>query len=814
MILNSIVIDNIRSYQHEEIEFPRKISLFEGDNGSGKSSILMAIEFALFGLGSQKAEALLSKKAKSGSVVLEFTEDGKKYEITRGLVRKNLGVNQDAKSSKVNQDAKNCKIRSDGEISPLSPSELKQKVLQILKFNEPADPKAESRIFRYAVFTPQETMKNVLSDPVRRLETIRRAFRIEDYSLAESNAKEVLLKIKDSSIFYKGKFDNTAELESQIKQSKEEIVVINAEITKKQAQKIELEGKESEKNKELDNLQEKNNDRIKLESEKGNLQESILEENTRIKKIQQEIVRLETESKKDNEMIKKLSEIEKPNTTKIVSELILEIASCQKINDELVRLKSERDTITADISRIKERLGEKINSGKESTQQKLVTLQKEKVLLEESAKVIKEALEKIKDDKTRKDTLKGTIQKEIAKFSDLGNSCPTCKQEITKGHHHTLVGDRQKQIDTISDELKIITDSFFDSGSKLKNYQEEIDSYQKKIDGIQNVILPGIEEYETKSKTISQTEAEISRLNTQQGKEKSTVESLTNLKDQLVRYDNSKDQIDQIIKNKDKDQKTVQSHQNESESTEQLILKKESELKQIKVELESSVNLETVIKEKNQELTVLRKDSTDTVSAIAAYDVNLKNEEEKIKEKQDKIIESKKWEAKYKKFTQYQEWLKEFFIPTVNKIEKQVLLSIQSDFNETYTRWYSILIDDPTKESMIDENFAPVVNQDGYDQPVGYLSGGESASIALAYRLTLNSLMRKETESMKSNLLILDEPTDGFSKNQLGKIQELFNELKSEQIILVSHDEELERHADTIFKISKENGVSKITKMV
>ena len=54
MILNSIMIENIRSYNEEVIDFPRGITLFEGDIGSGKSTILMGIEFALFGLGSQK----------------------------------------------------------------------------------------------------------------------------------------------------------------------------------------------------------------------------------------------------------------------------------------------------------------------------------------------------------------------------------------------------------------------------------------------------------------------------------------------------------------------------------------------------------------------------------------------------------------------------------------------------------------------------------------------------------------------------------------------------------------------------------------
>ena len=67
MILNSIMIENIRSYNEEVIDFPRGITLFEGDIGSGKSTILMGIEFALFGLGSEKAEALLAKKAEQGA---------------------------------------------------------------------------------------------------------------------------------------------------------------------------------------------------------------------------------------------------------------------------------------------------------------------------------------------------------------------------------------------------------------------------------------------------------------------------------------------------------------------------------------------------------------------------------------------------------------------------------------------------------------------------------------------------------------------------------------------------------------------------
>ena len=86
----------------------------------------------------------------------------------------------------------------------------------------------------------------------------------------------------------------------------------------------------------------------------------------------------------------------------------------------------------------------------------------------------------------------------------------------------------------------------------------------------------------------------------------------------------------------------------------------------------------------------------------------------------------------------------------------------------------------------------------------------KKTSIALSYRLALNSLIRNETESLKSNLLILDEPTDGFSRSQLEKMRDVLQDMNSKQIILVSHENVLESCSNTIFKVSKTNGISEI----
>ena len=74
MIIKKIKLENIRSYIEREINFELGSTLLSGDIGSGKSSILQAIDFALFGLskGVLSGESLLRYGKNKGSVELEF----------------------------------------------------------------------------------------------------------------------------------------------------------------------------------------------------------------------------------------------------------------------------------------------------------------------------------------------------------------------------------------------------------------------------------------------------------------------------------------------------------------------------------------------------------------------------------------------------------------------------------------------------------------------------------------------------------------------------------------------------------------------
>src|SRR5436309_13093077 len=88
MIIKSMQLENIRSYEEAAIEFSTGTILFQGDIRSGKSTILYAIEFALFGLGSFDGSFLLKNGSNQGSVTLVFEVNGNEYEVHRTLKKR------------------------------------------------------------------------------------------------------------------------------------------------------------------------------------------------------------------------------------------------------------------------------------------------------------------------------------------------------------------------------------------------------------------------------------------------------------------------------------------------------------------------------------------------------------------------------------------------------------------------------------------------------------------------------------------------------------------------------------------------------
>jgi len=405
----------------------------------------------------------------------------------------------------------------------------------------------------------------------------------------------------------------------------------------------------------------------------------------------------------------------------------------------------------------------------------------------------------------------------------LGATCPYCDHKLTKDHIKKLEKERKEKLakneNVLEDSEKKLTE--------LLSERERVDiTVTFNHDAMQEIegYLPSLREWYEKSGNITtlQNELRVAQAQIVISEEKSFSndgrfedpgEYMRGLRDVLVEYHNASKQKEDLEKRQESAESIVSKNKNLKSQVGEKISQLQKDIKEIQTKLRSFVGLDEKISEVDDKLDEKNETLSETKEMIVENKTNQRNFKDQITKLKEEIRQAEKWQVKHAKFSNYFDWLREFFIPTVEQIEKQVLLSIQQNFNEIYRRWYSILIDDSTKESRIDEEFTPIIEQDGYEQDVDYLSGGEKTSIALAYRLTLNSMMRQETDSLKSNLLILDEPTDGFSKTQLSKVRDVLQELKSQQIILVSHEKELETYVDNIFQITKQDGISQVVRL-
>ncbi len=180
---------------------------------------------------------------------------------------------------------------------------------------------------------------------------------------------------------------------------------------------------------------------------------------------------------------------------------------------------------------------------------------------------------------------------------------------------------------------------------------------------------------------------------------------------------------------------------------------------------------------------------------------------EELKENIKKIEEIRK-QLDY--LIKLEEWLSKKFTPLISAIEKNVMVKLKKEFSELFEEWFGMLVTDTFSVDLTDD-FTPVIEYQDYEINYAYLSGGERTAVALAYRLALNQVINSLLSKIKTkDLVILDEPTDGFSEQQLDKMRDVLQQLNVKQMIIVSHEQKIEGFVENVIKFRKSAGVSRI----
>src|SRR3989344_2020132 len=297
MLLKKIRLENIRSYTNQEVIFPEGSTLLAGNIGSGKTSVLLAIDFALFGLrkGNLSGASLLRNGTNKGSVEFHFSVDDKNIVIKRTLKR----------GGAIAQDS--GYIILNGEKKELAPVELKQFILDVLNYPKDMVTRSKDLVFRYTVYTPQDEMKQILlSDNDIRLETLRKVFGIDKYKLIKDNTKILIAAIREKNREFSGYI---SDLNSKINESeilKRRTLILGEEILKLIPVMNNLDNEIKNGRQELKDIESriKSINEIKLQIEinehklNSNL-ERIKENNERIKKTEIEIEEINKEVRID-----------------------------------------------------------------------------------------------------------------------------------------------------------------------------------------------------------------------------------------------------------------------------------------------------------------------------------------------------------------------------------------------------------------------------------------------------------------------------------------------------------------------------------
>lgn len=631
----------------------------------------MAIEFALFGLGSESGSSVLKLGQDSGEVRMVFEVDGAEYEVTRRLQKK---------AGKVQQS--DGFLRTPTETLNLSSSELKEKVLEVLEFNEAPDPKAQSWIYRYAVYTPQEEMKNILTlAPEQRLQILRRAFRVEDYKIAATNAEEAVRQIRIDASRLDGLSEGVEELRKEVEQLQRDEEKYKAGLT------------------ELEDMTARTGDQVaRLKAEREEIQKKELS-------LQG--------TKAEKELYERIS---------------------REASKDAAALRKEIQALGAKLAKVEGAVREA--GGRPTAHIKpLSDLKRKERALEGRVKKLT--------------ALRAAVEAKLSDYDSIMKNgvCPVCDRPAEV---HEFEGRRASK----GVERRHVSEALEAVESELAELRERIEKSR---------------EHQEERRELALGRSERSRLR----KEIDRKETALTRYEKRVKY--AKFTLVQLAKDLEALEEVVE----KGRTTTRNLVQAEETLRRVRDDLvKAKERLESVQKQQT-------KIAIEIVAKEEAIDKSRRLREREI-------------------------WLGDYFLPTVRVVEKSVLATIDQEFDSLFKRWFGMLVVDQDKEVSVDEDFTPIVSQGGYEQDVRYLSGGERTSVALAYRLALNVLAQRVSVGMKSNLLILDEPTDGFSKEQLGNVREVLDEVGCPQVIIVSHDKELESFADQIFRVDKTGSESTV----
>ena len=899
MIINSLALENFKSYSKMNLDFNSGISIIMGQNGAGKSTILEAVSFALFKQYSGRSiQHLVRSEQTKMKVQLDFVVNARTYRVLR---------ERGKSTSKAELRIK------EGEAFHSLATGDKQVSYEIQNLLE-----MDGDLFLNAVYVRQGEIADLIDKTQsEKKQLIGKLLGIDSLEKSWKNMLPLIKDYESQKERCKGRIEGMGELKKDLEKETEKKTLLDDKIKNTQSKKeqilIEMEAIKRDKDemdtrkirfKEMDSLIKfKRESLVKAhQSEKELLDElkNIGEKEERIKEIEPElpgikdleslktsISLLDTLNIKRKEIESRISNINKfqsilsenepffeeyNDIQKKINEINLQMEPFSGIKGSMTQLKINQKQIQDKSKKITHEIGKRFITandilGTDFTEWELLNNHLTRV--KSAAEIKLESLTTQINEKTGEisslESLNKSMQKPLDELKTVEGQCPVCKSEIDVSKKNELVEGYLSDIESNTNSIKNIQSIL----KELNVEKTDLNTKYLQITSINTDILK--ERVESLADTSGELENIVSQMEDLQGKVTLLDEIEANLNSKKGRLEEIKANYERYIKV----QGSLESAGNLDELNKEMkellnqINLKEEEINNLTTKLGlSTVDIELIdteisrLKKLNDEYQQIRgivskKESVvEKIQKFGAEILKITEEQEKAQQElegtaydeeihenlinsfNDKNIEFQDTNGQEKEYSGELKGVLE----NINRIggelglygKYQAELSSLDDFLKLLNLFRDLygkdgiqkelrnmsrpLIEQNTREFFEKFNFeySDITLDEDYNidvyGPVGkttldMISGGERIAVALALRLGITKALSGGT----LELIMLDEPTihlDTYRRSELIDILKRMSIIP--QMIIVTHDVDLEEAAENIIKVEKVEGISRV----
>ena len=506
-MITSIELGDFLAHSETKLEFEKGVTIFVGENGAGKSSIIDGITFSLFGQHTRKSnKGLIKRGSNQGYSKIEFSINGKQYETVRKI---------DSKGGLV---ATFSEITKEGRVE-IAAGERKQ-------FGESMTEQVEKTIgmdfekLKIASIVQQGELNSIINaKPKEFKELLNAIIGIDKLDVASESMKKVTKEFREKIKTDLGYDDTHIEiLERDLERSQQEIKEAEPE-------KNQLELKQKQIHEELKKLQKELEietpkiDKIKqLELRKDELLRYVKET---MKEIQQKISENERkirdcegcfdEIKLKVDFESKIQKVEEAveDTLRKIQEMTSQIASLKEkqILASKLQLKDNKCPVCDSIV-------EKLNPffQEEHIKEEIIKLQ-ENIKLKEKERDMytqkkKEFLEKVQKTRDAEATLRAHSINTKEELMEIQKEAEIQKAKLPMMNNNDL-----KEISQIDDHSKVIFENILKLEVDTKGFSE------KEFLNLKNTILE-------KQTSLSQMDQQIGGILEKIDKAKTQIETI------------------------------------------------------------------------------------------------------------------------------------------------------------------------------------------------------------------------------------------------------------------------------------------------